>query len=255
MPGARRCAHTPAALTTTRARRVTASELSTIACTSEPSTAVTDAPVRIRAPYAAAVRAIATTSRASSTSCPSQKTTPPPPGRTPGVSRATSSAVTRRVEGSEPRPPGTEYRTASPRCPPAAASTVTSRPAASGTRKGSFRTRCGAVVPMRTARSRALSRASPISPCARYRRPPCTSFDDHRLVPAARSARSSSTTDRPRLAASSATPAPVTPPPTTTTSTSAPARPARSRRTSRRGERPGKGGGHCDRSDGGTGRL
>ena len=106
-----------------------------------------------------------------------------------------------------------------------------SRPATSGTRSGSFRTRCGAVVPMRTARSRAPS-APGRSPCTRYRRPPCTSFDDQRLVPAARSVRSSRTTESPRLAASRATPAPVTPHPRPATSTADPASSAsvRSRR-------------------------
>ena len=89
------------------------------------------------------------------------------PGRTPGTSRDASAADTRRVERSDPRPPGTDSRTASPSRPPAAARAVTSRPATSGTRKGSGRTRCGAVTPMRTARSRALSRARPSSPWAR----------------------------------------------------------------------------------------
>ncbi len=60
--------------------------------------------------------------------------------------------------------------------------------------------------------------------------------DVARLVPAARSVRSNSTTDRPRLAASSATPVPVTPPPTTTTSTSARSR-ASSSAARRAGER------------------
>src|SRR3954462_2956524 len=45
------------------------------------------------------------------------------------------------------------------------------------------------------------------------------SFELQRLVPCARSTRSSSATESPREAASRATPAPVTPPPATTTST------------------------------------
>ena len=88
-----------------------------------------------------------------------------------------------------------------------------------GITNGIGRIRCGAIVVASRLRSTADSHATATCPLVMYRTPPCASLLDQRLVPAARSCRSTSATDSPRLAASSATPAPVTPPPTTRTST------------------------------------
>ena len=106
------------------------------------------------------------------------------------------------------------------------------RPASAGSASAAARTRCGAVRVSRTSRSRADSQAMPDGRPGRGsagRR--ATSFELQRLVPWARSPRSTSATLRPREAASSATPAPVMPPPTTRTSTT---RPSASSPSSRR---------------------
>ena len=92
----------------------------------------------------------------------------------------------------------------------------------SGTSCGIALTRCGALTDIRMPRSIELRRAMPTLPLARYRSPPWASFELHRLVPKAKSCFSTSTTDSPRLAASSAIPVPVIPPPMTMTSTAAP---------------------------------
>ena len=95
-------AHTPAALTTVRARISTSRRAVADLrgrCRSAPTTGAASGSSR-RAP--AAVRASATTSRASSTSCPSNDSSPPrrSAARSPGASASASGADTRRGAGS-----------------------------------------------------------------------------------------------------------------------------------------------------------
>src|ERR1039457_5146058 len=76
---------------------------------------------------------------------------------------------------------------------------------------------------MSSARSVSASRTRPKLNCSRYRTAPWISLLDRDDVPEAKSLASTSPTDRPQVAASSATPAPTTPPPTTSTCSSEPA--------------------------------
>ncbi len=174
------------------------------------------------APWEAAVRATATTRRASSVSCPSCISSAPrsPSAGRPGASSRARAAEMRRGGGSSRRGVRAARRRRSPATNPAPMSIARLPLTASisGSIIGSPRTRCGAICVSRRPRSTADSCATATSPVARYRSPPCASLELQRLVPKARSRASISTVRRPREAASKATPAPVMPPPITTTS-------------------------------------
>src|SRR6476661_10667647 len=73
-------------------------------------------------------------------------------------------------------------------------------------------TTCAAFLTRRSRSCNALY-TSFMSPCPRYRTPPCINFVLLLEVPFAKSLCSKSTTDKPRNAASRATPNPVAPPP------------------------------------------
>ena len=116
---------------------------------------------------------------------------------------------------------------ASPAWTPASAS-YRSRPGAEyarslmpclrGSRNGVGWTRCGARVSTSRRRSCSASRTRPQVESLEVAEAPWMSLLERLDVPAAKSRFSTSATESPRLAASSATPQPVTPPPTTSTS-------------------------------------
>ena len=136
-----------------------------------PVAAVTRARVRTWAPYDAAVRATVVTSRASSSSWPSQDSSPPrrPSRRRAGAIRSASVAETRRGAGRVSAPVWAEIRSASPARSPSRVSPAWRRETLDmrGTSIGSGRVRCGAVTSMRMPRSTALSWATPTWPWAR----------------------------------------------------------------------------------------
>ncbi len=166
-------AQTPVALTTAPARTVSSCPVRV--STSRAEVPVTDSArtlVSTLAPYCAAVRARATTSRASSTSWPSCATSAPrrPAVRTPGTSCRVRAASIRRIRGSNAPGVPALTRSASPAWKPARISAPCpgrSRSGSSGTSWGSARIRCGAVRVISTPRSTALSRATLTRPEAR----------------------------------------------------------------------------------------
>ncbi|CAM5554279.1 hypothetical protein STENM223S_00180 [Streptomyces tendae] len=146
MPSTRPPAHTPDALTTARARISPSCPVSssrTRAPDPVSSSALTR--VRIRAPRAAAVRASAVTSRASSVSRPSQESRPPRSRseRSAGARRRVSTADRRRGAGSVARAVRAASRKVSPARNPAHASAPWARETkgVSGSTNGCARTR------------------------------------------------------------------------------------------------------------------
>ena len=165
-------AHTPAALITTRAARSRVCPVnSSVSRTEFPVAA--DAPtwVRMRAPCWAAVRATATTSRASSISCPSYASSAPssPSRRSVGAIVIACCALIRRGRGSTEDGVPANARSTSPARNPVRTSARWDRfiDGSSGTSCGMALTRCGALTPIRMPRSSELLRAIPTLPLAR----------------------------------------------------------------------------------------
>ena len=163
---------TPAATITRRARTEKRSPVRpSTASTPSSRRPVTSEYVSTWAPCAAAVRATATTRRASSSSWQSQLRTAPrsPAGRRAGASRRASSALTRRGGGSARRLVRAALRSPSPIRPPTSSLVAAPRSTAvsSGIRKGRGRIRCGATWRSSVPRSTADSQARPTSPCSR----------------------------------------------------------------------------------------
>ncbi len=165
-------AQTPVALTTAFARTVPVTPVSSSRRSTEvPVAASTRARVRTWAPYDAAVRAIVVTRRASSSSWPSQDSTPPrsPGARRAGTSWRASVAETRRGAGRVSAEVCAPRRSRSPAISPPRVTAACLRVTAelTGSRIGIARARCGAVTSIRMPRSTALSWATATWPLAR----------------------------------------------------------------------------------------
>ena len=165
-------AQTPAALMIARARTTTSSSVvSSRSRTSPWAAESTRARVRTWAPCSAAVRASVMTRRASSSSWPSQPSSPPrrPAGRRDGAIARVSVAERWRGPGRVSASVRAPRRSRSPARSPARDSPPCSRDIEEvmGMSIGMERVRCGAVTSMRMPRSTALSWATPTCPLAR----------------------------------------------------------------------------------------